>query len=421
MTLPDGNEKEERAGEGPDGAPDVERAVAMHQEQVDMAEAPAAAAPSARARKAREAVTPAGTALAEAAVAVDPFPDRAAREPEPTATRSFKTVMLDYSAHAAMIVGLIGFAWTVSDHVVARPTATQIEAPGPTAGPQRAAQAAPAKPEGKVEAKAEAKADELAALRVANDRMAKDVDALRAELGTLHAALQREGTPDQLRALAGDLEGVKAGLSTVKGETTAAIAALSSKVDKAQRETDGKVQRLATAQGAIEQRQAIDTTATGSLASHEARTADANATAASPVKPVPTRPSAPTQAHALPVPVPVAKPATRLASAEDARRDEGRRPLAERTDDEATAKPAVLPGWVVREVYQGVALIEGRRGELEVVPGVSIPGAGIVKSIERHGNGWTVTTTKGLLAYAAPQREYRRATRDYYPDPRDDF
>ena len=75
---------------------------------------------------------------------------------------------------------------------------------------------------------------------------------------------------------------------------------------------------------------------------------------------------------------------------------------------------------MVRDVYQGVALIEGRRGTLEVVPGVGIPGAGVVKSIDRHGGGWTVTTTKGVVAYAAPPREYRRADRGS-SNPRDPY
>ena len=77
-------------------------------------------------------------------------------------------------------------------------------------------------------------------------------------------------------------------------------------------------------------------------------------------------------------------------------------------------KPQVITAWVVRDVYDGVALLEGRRGTLEVVPGVSIPGAGVVKSIDRRGSGWTVTTTKGLVAFAASPRDGRRAQRGYY-------
>ena len=77
----------------------------------------------------------------------------------------------------------------------------------------------------------------------------------------------------------------------------------------------------------------------------------------------------------------------------------------------------MIAGYVVRDVYDGVALIDSRRGPIEVVPGVSIPGAGVVKSIDRHGAGWTVTTTKGLLASATPAHEQRRTARDMYPSP----
>ena len=400
MTLPDGNEtKDQAAGDqaAEIQAAGVERAVAMHVEQADRTEAAAVDRSETSAMTGRRAAAGRALVEAEAPVAVNPFLAKAANDPEPAPPRSFRSVVLDYSAHAAMIVGLIGFAWTVSDHVVKRPTAAQIEAGTAAKPPQHAAEG-PA-----------AKRDEVAELRSANERMTRDVDALRAELGTLHAALGHDGTPDRLRALAGDLEGVKAGLNSVKGETSSAIAALSGKIDRTQRETDAKVQRLAAA-GPLGQ--GMDMSATGSIAPGgtlaETRTA--------PAAPVQTRPSPPVQAHASPIPVPVARPAsaTRVASLEDARRDDAHK-------DEAPAKAAILPGWVVREVYQGVALIEGRRGALEVVPGVSIPGAGVVKSIDRHGNAWTVTTTKGLLAYAAPPRDYRRAARDYYPDPRGDF
>ncbi len=408
MTLPGGNEAREQAASGADEAPGVAQAVAMHQEQVDKAEASAEDRELAAERGRLE---PPAAALAE----IDPFLAKTPPAPEPAAAKSWKSLLLDYSAHAAMIVGLIGFAWTVSDHVVTHQTAAQIEAPTTFAAaspPQEAEQAAAPK--------LAEKRDEVAELRSANERMARDVDALRAELGTLQTALRQDRTPDQLRALAVDLEGVKTGLNNVKGETTTAIAALSGKLDRSQRDTNAKVQQLAAASGPLEH-QGVDTAATGSITPNETKPAEIKPVQGQMVQ---TRPSPPVQSHALPVPAAKPVPATRLASAEGLG-GEGRRAAnekgGEKAGDEAVAKPAVLPGWVVREVYQGVALIQGRRGELEVVPGVSIPGAGVVKSIERRGNGWTVTTTKGLLAYAAPPRDYRRPSRDYYPDPRGDF
>src|ERR1700712_848590 len=39
----------------------------------------------------------------------------------PAGPRPLHSKLLDYSAHAAMIVGLLGFAWTISDHVAKTP------------------------------------------------------------------------------------------------------------------------------------------------------------------------------------------------------------------------------------------------------------------------------------------------------------
>jgi hypothetical protein len=66
-----------------------------------------------------------------------------------------------------------------------------------------------------------------------------------------------------------------------------------------------------------------------------------------------------------------------------------------------------------------VAVIESKHGPMEVVPGVSVPGAGVVKSIERHGSGWTVTTSKGQIAYVAMPRD--RGPRDFYRSVPEDF
>ncbi len=70
------------------------------------------------------------------------------------------------------------------------------------------------------------------------------------------------------------------------------------------------------------------------------------------------------------------------------------------------AKPAVkepprdvpLEGWVLHEVYDGVALIEGRNRRLyEVGLGGVIPGVGPVEAIERRGKRWVVVTQKGFI------------------------
>lgn len=67
---------------------------------------------------------------------------------------------------------------------------------------------------------------------------------------------------------------------------------------------------------------------------------------------------------------------------------------------EVKPQPRLLTNWVVRDVYDGIALVEGPEGALEVMPGDTIPGAGTVRSIERRGGGWIVLTSRGLVDYA---------------------
>jgi outer membrane murein-binding lipoprotein Lpp len=66
------------------------------------------------------------------------------------------------------------------------------------------------------------------------------------------------------------------------------------------------------------------------------------------------------------------------------------------------AKPAErdtpVEGWVLHEVYDGIALIEGRRGRfMEVGRGDTVPGVGRVESIERRAKRWVVVTNRGVI------------------------
>jgi hypothetical protein len=61
------------------------------------------------------------------------------------------------------------------------------------------------------------------------------------------------------------------------------------------------------------------------------------------------------------------------------------------------AKPAAVEGWVVRDVYRGTALIEGRMGAIEVDQGDVVPGLGRVDAIRKQDGRWVVVTPKGLI------------------------
>ncbi|MDA9507236.1 hypothetical protein XI09_21920 [Bradyrhizobium sp. CCBAU 11386] len=102
--------------------------------------------------------------------------------------------------------------------------------------------------------------------------------------------------------------------------------------------------------------------------------APAQAAAAAPAKET-TGSIAPTQvatAAAAPAPVPAAP-----------RTEVGRLPTIE--------------GWVLRDVSNGGALIEGRGGLYEVYAGDPIPGVGRVDAIRRQDGRWVVVTSKGLI------------------------
>jgi hypothetical protein len=63
----------------------------------------------------------------------------------------------------------------------------------------------------------------------------------------------------------------------------------------------------------------------------------------------------------------------------------------------STLKPPIVQGWVLRRVYDGAALIEGRDGIIEVEPGSVVPGLGRVEDIKRQDGRWVMMTSRGLV------------------------
>jgi hypothetical protein len=66
-------------------------------------------------------------------------------------------------------------------------------------------------------------------------------------------------------------------------------------------------------------------------------------------------------------------------------------------DPPTTLKPPILQDFVLRRVYDGAALIEGRHGVIEVEPGVIAPGIGRIEAIKRQDGRWVVVTARGLI------------------------
>jgi hypothetical protein len=61
------------------------------------------------------------------------------------------------------------------------------------------------------------------------------------------------------------------------------------------------------------------------------------------------------------------------------------------------ARLPTVEGWVLRDVANGGALIEGRQGMYEVYAGDPVPGLGRIDAIRKQDGRWVVVTTKGLI------------------------
>ncbi|MCA6119102.1 hypothetical protein J6524_30100 [Bradyrhizobium sp. WSM 1738] len=130
------------------------------------------------------------------------------------------------------------------------------------------------------------------------------------------------------------------------------------KVEKAQAEPAAKLAKLSEAVDKLRAAQASVTTAAAAPAS--AKEKDVTGTI-------------PQQAAAVPAPAPAAPPKPEVA----------RLPTVE--------------GWVLRDVGNGSALIESRRGIYEVYAGDPVPGLGRVDAIRKQDGRWVVVTSRGLI------------------------
>lgn len=64
----------------------------------------------------------------------------------------------------------------------------------------------------------------------------------------------------------------------------------------------------------------------------------------------------------------------------------------------AVTSPDQVSDWALREVQDGVAVIEDRAHRvLEVTKGDHVPGLGRIEAVERRGRNWSVTTAKGAI------------------------
>jgi len=193
---------------------------------------------------------------------------------------------------------------------------------------------------------------ERAEMARTTQKMVEDMRALKANVEALRVSVAQSQNAQNLRALEKSVDAMKARLDAAKAETGASIAELAGKVEHMQREPTAKLQQVVERLDRIERQTAAPPAASAAAAPGKAA--------------IPNR--------------------TQVAMVEP-KLD----PL------EKQKRPQLIRNWVVRDVYDGVALVENAEGSLEVALGETIPGAGTVKSIERRGGGWVIITNRGLV------------------------
>ena len=61
------------------------------------------------------------------------------------------------------------------------------------------------------------------------------------------------------------------------------------------------------------------------------------------------------------------------------------------------ARREVIAGWRVRRAFEGVAVLEGQPGVIEVVLGQEVPNLGRIEEIKYENSRWQVLTSKGVI------------------------
>ncbi len=139
------------------------------------------------------------------------------------------------------------------------------------------------------------------------------------------------------------------------------------RIEKAQAEPAAKLAKLSEAVEKLR----VAAAAPAAITAPAVATAPAAATSAAPKETTATIQTANAAPGAVPVPVPAPKP--------------------------EVARLPTVEGWVLRDVANGSALIEGRQGIFEVYAGDPIPGLGRIDAIRKQDGRWVVVTSRGLI------------------------
>lgn len=168
-----------------------------------------------------------------------------------------------------------------------------------------------------------------------------------------------------LRGLNGGIEALRDSVERSKQETAVKLAQMGERLERVQRADQDMAAKLASVAERLERADRDGSARLASITERLDRIERQAGTAAAAAKATPAQAEGPAQTGSI---------------------------------ADVKAKPAIVEGWTLHEVYNGAAIIEGPNQRfLEIRPGAAIPGVGRVEAIERRGKTWTVVTSKGLI------------------------
>ncbi|GAB1715138.1 MAG: hypothetical protein NTAFB05_01800 [Nitrobacter sp.] len=200
------------------------------------------------------------------------------------------------------------------------------------------------------------------------------VAALAAITGAIGGSLATSGlrhsvASEQSSATAGQTQALEATIKQLRSE----VATLKTGIDRSAKGDAGQFARINDRLDRVEKAHAESAVKLTRL--HEAL--DKQHAAAAPAAPAATNvtgsipATAASTAAAASVPLPAPKP--------------------------AVARLPAVEGWILRDITNGGALIEGRGGLYEVYAGDPVPGLGRVDAIRKQDGRWVVVTSRGLV------------------------
>jgi len=199
------------------------------------------------------------------------------------------------------------------------------------------------------------------------------VSGLGSTSGDSHASISDLTRMDQ------ELATLKSGFETARKTASTQLARVAERLDRAERAQSEPTAKLAKLSEAVDRLERSRSTSTFTTAGVGAPAISAPATTA-----------------ATPAPA-VTTAAANPAAANDVTGSIPTRSAVPQSEANAVSRPPVVEGWTLRNVYDGIALVQGRFGLIEVEPGDLIPGIGRIDNIRRQDGRWVVVTSKGLI------------------------